>query len=488
MTSFIKPYLPLIIPILAVPLAMKFIIAPLICRKLRKSFFKNLSFLSEYDDLTQKDIEALNYLEESSKKGLHTPFVISYNYTFLRSQIINMFYNISAIYGNNDITNYEFSIQKVIEAMYLLFEDLHKNFKLLKIFKFLEKLPLNVFLRVNNINKFVKLLTRHKVFRVFQKYRITGKFLRIIFIPIIGLPIIISQLFFSLIYSTLLEGYMRFIYGLIVMKIGYYTVYLYSDRNNSLHKNIKFCHQKIITKGEMIEQRHKNFREKAVTSEKLSEALESLKTELESMGVLPNRECNPDTGTLERTFSRIKNSLKNAVKSEFSETYTANLKIDDLLSITKKVGSSYFPGSKNPILQMRAKEFIELGYFATNVILKSIYTVPGLKQTLDKVPLKVIININKYLEENKLKKYIPHLKKGKKAISNARTYYLATKVLLRRSNPITFAVSFVSPMIIQQTQDMFKEYVYNTYGLLLIDSFEASHLKSKSCRIEELSY
>lgn len=488
MINYIKPYLPLVIPILTVPLAMKFIIAPLVCRKLRKRFFKNLSLLSEYKDLTEKDLEALNYLEMSSKKGLHTPFVISYNYTFLRSQIVNMFYNISSIYGNSNITNYEFSIQKVIEALYLMFEDLHKNFKLLKIFKFLEKLPLNTFLRISNINKFVKLFTRHKVFRVFQKYRITGKFLRIIFIPIIGLPIIISQLLFSLIYSTLLEGYMRFIYGLIVMKIGYYSIYLYSDRNSTLHKNIKFCHQKIIARGEIIEQRHKNFRDKAVTSVKLSEALESLKTELECMGVLPNRECNPDSGTLERAFSRLKNSLKNAVKSELSESYSANLKIDDLLKITKKVGCTYFPDSKNPILQMRAKEFIELGYFATNVILKSIYTIPGLKQTLDRVPLKVIFNINKYLEENKLKRYIPHLKKGKKAISNARTYYLASKVLLRKSNPITFAISFVSPMIIQQTQDIFKEYVYNTYGLLLIDSFEASLLKSKNCRIEELSY
>ncbi|MBN2617685.1 MAG: hypothetical protein JXR64_05170, partial [Spirochaetales bacterium] len=255
MFSTIQPYLPLLIPIITVPILMRLIIAPLIIHILKSKHIKLLTSTIKDGWIDDKDLEAIEYLKNHAWKGLSSPFVISYNIVFLQTQIKTIFLEITKIYckeSENKI-NLEFSIQKILESLYLFFEDIHKDLKKITLYKFLEKLPIDIFLRVTKLNNNLKIITQNRVFRILNKYRISTKVLRLLLTPILGFPIILTQLIFSLLYTTLFEGYMRFIYGLILIKIGYYTIYAYSDRNSSLHKRLNFSHKELIKRGEKIE-------------------------------------------------------------------------------------------------------------------------------------------------------------------------------------------------------------------------------------------
>lgn len=482
------PYLTFLIPIILIPIVMRLVIAPLILLRLKSKYVKNLTSTIKDGWIDDKDLAGIEYIKNNAWKGLSSPFVISFDFNFLKNQVKTMFIDITQIYNedSNGEINLKFSIQKILETFYLIFDDLHRDLKKMKFYRLLEKLPISLFLRVTKLNKSIKVITQNKILQVLQRYRITTKLLRLILTPILGLPIIIFQLIFSLLYTTIFEGYIRFIYGMILIKIGYYTIYLYSDRNSSLHNRLKFSHKEIITRGEIIEERHTKFKDRFHFTPNLEKAMEILKAELIKENIMPSREISQENDTFSRLFKRFSNIVKNTIDSELSSDPSKKFNFKPIIAISERIGQIYFPNSDQPFFQMRVKEAIELGYFLTTVSLRNIYTIPASKILLDKIPLKLVVDISDFIEDKKLKKHIPTLKKGSRIFKNVQGYYWASRAIVKRSNPVVFAATMITPILYQQLDDSLKEYVYNMVGRLLIDSYESSVLKSKNCRIQDI--
>jgi hypothetical protein len=147
------PYLSLLLPIILIPLAMKLIVAPIILLRLKSKYLKELTSTIKEGWIDDKDLEAIEYLKKNAWKGLSTPFVISYNVDFLKAQLKSLFIDITKIYndGETQEINLNFSIQKILEAFYLIFDDLHRDLKKMKVYRILEKLPINLFLRITKL-------------------------------------------------------------------------------------------------------------------------------------------------------------------------------------------------------------------------------------------------------------------------------------------------------------------------------------------------
>ena len=468
---------------------MRLIIAPLILLRLKSKYVKDLTSTIKEGWVDDRDLEAIEYLKSHAWKGLSTPFVISYNFTFLQTQIKTLFVDITQIYNEDSTSeiNLKFSIQKILEALYLIFEDVHSDLKMMKIYTLLEKLPINLFLRITKLNKSIRVITQNRIIRILQKYRVTAKIFRLLLIPFLGLPIIMSQLFFSLLYTTLFEGYLRFIYGMILIKVGYYTIYLYSNRNSSLHNRLQFCHKDIIKKGAVIEERHTQFKNRFFYSTNLDNALKKLSEELTKENIIPSKETAKESRKFDRIIKRVSNTLKNTIESELSSKMSKSFDFKPLIRIAESIGRVYYPNAEQPIYHLRFKEFLEFGFFVTTVSLKNIYAIPASRKFLDKIPVKLVFDINDFIEDKNIIDYIPKIKKGGKIIKNIQSYYWASRMIIKRSHPIVFAASMVTPIILQQVQDSFREYIYNMSGLLLIDAYESSILKSKVNRINNVS-
>lgn len=480
----ILEYLPLMIPIVLIPFVMRFIISPIIFFKLKNKYLKKITSTFGQSWFDPKELEAIEFLKNYAWKDLSRPYVLSYNSNRLKSQFKALFIGISSIYNKDkNSISMEFSMQKLLEAFYLLFEEVHKDFRALKLFNILEKLPINIFLRASEVNKTLRIFTRNKIIMRLNKYRITVKLLRILIIPIFGLPIIITQLFFSLLYSTLFEGYLRFIYGIILLKVGYYTIYIYSDRNSSLYSQDSFNKKQIIERAKVIQERHTKFSNRYIYTNYLENALKTLKQELEKNEIPVDEEM--DDRKLIKLSKRIFDTIRVTLNSEFNEENKSRLEIKPLIEIFNKIGSIYFPKSSAPLFNIRVKEVLEFGYFFTTISLKNIYTIPGFRKLMDKIPLKLILDINEIIGHEKIKEVIPYIKKGRRVLSNMQNYYLATRTLLKRGNPAIFAATMVTPLIYQHSLISIKEYVYNVSSLLLIDSYESTVLRSNKSRIEK---
>lgn len=486
MNSLINQAVSILIPVIVIPLVMRLIIAPLILFRLKKRYIKEITSTIKEGWVDDRDLEAIEFLKNFAWKGLNSPFVISFNSQILLNQLKLLFFNITKIY-NDDIEqeiSLKFSIQKITEASYMLFKDLHSDFTRFKLYKILEKLPVNLFLRVTKINKTVSVFTKIRFISFLQKYRITTKIVRILLIPVLGLPILITQLIFSLLYATVFEGYIRFIYGVITLKVGYYSIYLYSQRNSSLHKRLFFSHKDIIKKGTEFENLHTKFKNRVERSPYLDSALEKLKTLLNSKNIMHSRETSEENSSLERFFKRAVTTVKNTLEKEIKQTKSNIIDLEFIKAKAVELGKIYFPKSDMPIVNLRVKEFLELGYFITTIGLKYIYTIPASNKILDQIPLKFILDINSFIDNSSLMEYLPAIKKGGKVLKNLHGYYSATKFIVKRSNPVIFATSLLTPIVFQQLQESLKEGIYNSLGLLLIDAYEATYFKDKNSRIK----
>lgn len=461
---------------------MRLIIAPLILLQLKRKHLKEITSTMGEGWVDERDITAIDFLNHFAWKGLNSPFVISYNFNFLKGQVIQMLLELTKIY-NDEVEgkiNLKFSLQKVLESLYLLFEDIHSDMKRVRIYRLLEKLPINLFFRVTKLHRSLKIITENRVIRALHKYRVTTKILRLLLIPILGVPIILFHLLLSILYTTLFEGYIRFIFGLILIKTGYYTIYLYSNRNSALHNRLEFSHKTIIKKGQKIEEYHTKFKSRFVYSSYLQDALEVLKNTLIKEEIMHDKEMVSEVNRLERVVKRVTNTLKNTLESEL-HTSENSFNLHAISTIVKNISKVYFPKSEQPLFNMRVKEFVEFGYFVTTLSLKNIYTVPGANRLLDRIPLKLALNVNDLLDKTqKVRKYLPHVK-------TIQSWYWGSRLIAKRAHPIVFVASMVTPLLFQQIQESTKEYLCNITGLLLIDSYESTVLKSKSCRIEALS-
>lgn len=479
-------YLAVILPIVLVPLVMRFIISPLIFLHLKKKYVKEITQNLGKSWCDPKDLEAIEFLTDFAWKDLSRPFVLSYNSRNLKAQFNSLLIGISEIYTNSPREiSMEFSAQKLMEALYLLFEELHRDLSRLKLFSIVEKLPLNLILRASKINKSLRIFTRNRILKRLNKYRLTIKILRFILIPIFGLPIILTQLIFSLLYSTVFEGYLRFIYGLILLKVGYYGIYLYSNRSSSLYTLADFDKSKIIVRAKTIEERHTKFKSRFRYTKNLEKALIYLKEELEKLNIPVDSEMD------DRVFLKLSlkafNTVKEVISSEFTDEKKNRISLTPLLDIFNSIAAIYYPNSGTPLYNIRTKEALEFGYFFTTLSLKNIYTIPGFSKLLDKIPLKLILDLGEILSSRKVKEALPYIKKGKRILTNVQNYYFTTRALLKRGNPAILAATMVTPIIYHHSLISIKEYIYNISSLLLIDSLESSALKSNQSRIEKTS-
>ena len=464
---------------------MRLVVAPLILGQLKRKYLKKMTSTIKDGWIEQKDLDAIEYIKVEAWKGVSTPFVISYDYILLANQVKRLLIAVAQIYNEklDGEIDLKISVQKTVESFYLMFQELNSDLSKIKLFRLLKKLPVSLFLRVSKINQSISVVTQNRIIKTLQKYRLTAKIIRVILIPILGIPILIYQLLLSLLYATLFEGYVRFIYGLILIKVGYYAIYLYSDRNSSLHSKIEFSKKGIINGGIDIEKKYTQFSDRFRYTQKLEEALKTLKNELGRENILHSREVNNDLSSIERFFKRAVTTIKNSIENELTSGNKSNISIKKLIDISIKIGRVYFTKSDHPILDLRVKEFLELGYLLTTLSLKTIYTVPGSKLFMDKIPLKLIFDINDFIDEKDLKKHFPTLKKGGRVLKNIQSYYWATKFIVKRSSPILLVSSIAAPLITQQINESVKEYIFNTSLLLLIDSYESTILKDKTDKI-----
>ncbi|MBN1411764.1 MAG: hypothetical protein JW969_13030 [Spirochaetales bacterium] len=485
---FIAIPLMIIIPVILLPLLMRFVVGKIVLSIVKARYLSGYEKELFAGWASDDDRAAMEAARQFALQRLKTHFLLRLDF---KTDIRILFLVIKNSYNPDsdpEKEEYHFSLRRLVECFFLAFCDLYKEYASKAWFKAIAGLKLIWFFRIVNISKYYKALFSLPFLTRLQSTRLLGRIMRLVLIPIFGIPVLIYDVVKSILISLVYEGYMRFLYGLLLMKIAYYGLYLYGRENSDISKRIKSIprstlndiHKKV---EKMLDPSQytgfsKKFAESAVT---YSDCLREYGFEQDSL-FLEDRLTMVEKAR--NVLNRVRNSFIKAYKKQNPFRRRRNYKEkglkDHFYDLYYRIGTCYVPGVKEPGLHLRISGLIESGYMTSVLLLNKLLTTPLINTLLDKISGDLVLKVKSFADMDFIKlsgrqakgayPYIRLLSVGN------RIWRVARGVV----SPFSLLLTAGGPVIFQQLQDIVMEYLFHRAGRMLIYTWEKDRTREKT--------
>ncbi len=470
----------IIIPVVLLPLLMRYVIGKIIILRAKKhylpSYLQNQS-RGWHEKSDKQAIESLNSIALQRLKGA---FIFKPDIQTDIKTILLCIQNIYYPGAESAELSFSFSIKKFLDCALLFFSDFFKDYAHKKWFKLIRNIRIIWLYRMWNIKKYYEILFSNPLMDKLRRMRLLGKVLRLALIPLIGLPSLVWYVLRSIIISVFFEGFYRFFYALMLLKISYYALYLYGRENKNINQRISAVpKQKLTEISKQIESmiRPGSWEEKSSLYEK---AVTVYQAALEELGIAKDQAVSEEDGSFLGKAMQVLDRIKKA----FSKTYTnANPFIkkqvqgNAVLEIILGISAVYMPRSQKPYRYLRLKELITAGYMASIIIIRKIMTTPGANLLLEKLSVDFALKITAIARQDTVID-------GAKSIGELFKYYRlyrigsrAIKVIRGISGPYGLILSLGSSVLIQQAKNLLYDYIIHTTARLTLFTWESHILK-----------
>ena len=472
------------LPVLILPFLMRFLIGRLVLWRVKKKYFPQYLKRLYSGWTNEQDRCAIDSVKKLAFQKIRYHFIFKPE---LLNDIKAVLLCIKNTYNpetNKDKLNFSFSIIKLIECSLLAFSDLYTEYAEKSWFKMIQNIKLIWFYRVWNFKKYYQMFFSLPIMDKLRKARLFGKVIRVLLIPLIGFPSILWYVIRSILISIFLEGFFRFFYALLLMKVGYYSLYLYGRNNNIIGKRIKNIPRKKL--GEL----NKKMQAIILPDKQIKKSSRYQKAVDTYMAFLKEFEITPDKVFInkkeqfkqktKKIFNMVSTAIKRAYikRNPFRKNKTGEK--EKLLRFYLEIGKIYAPRAKEPFKYLRLRELLSCGYMASVIILHKVLYSPGLKPLLSKVSGDFSITLLNIVKDEKVKLGAKGVKKAYNLFSIYRMGSRAFRVLRGIVAPYTLIWTFGSPVLFQQFQDILKEYVSHRIGRLMLFTWESNMLKRKN--------
>jgi len=383
-----------------------------------------------------------------------------------------------------DELSYSFSIKKVLNLSLLAFSDFYKEYAQYSWFKILRNIPIGWFYRVINLRRYYNLLFSFPFLDKLKQARILGKILRIMLIPILGLPTFLYYIIKSVVISIFYEGFFRWFYALLLLKLSYYFLYLYGRDNTQISKRVKAIPKSRL--GNMNKQVNtlitpKNWEKK---SNLFWQAYAVYNNLLQEFGLATDNSNGATKSSLYEKGKIIIERIGSIVKRAYAKQSPFAKQISgyrqELLRLYYVIGMVYAPKAKEPIFALRIGEVLEIGYMASVILLHKVMATPGIAALLDKISGNFAIKIKVIAGQDIIKSTGKKVKDIYKYYRLYRMGSRAFKVIRGIAAPYTLLWSAGSPLLWQQLEDLIKGYIFHRAGRLLLYGGEMHILRKKN--------
>jgi len=485
---FIYTTLVIVLPIIIIPLLMRFIIGKIIIFNVKKKYLPQYLQNQHRGWEIDIDAQAIDSLNTIALQRLKGAFIFKPDIQTDIKAILLCIQNIYNPAADAEKLSFSFSIKKLMDCALLFFCDFYKEYADKSWFKLIQNIRIIWLYRIWNVRKYYEIVFSHPIMDKLRRMRMLGKILRILLIPLLGLPSLIWYIIRSIVISVLYEGFYRFLYALMLMKASYYALYLYGRQNKDISKRIKgIPKQKLAQINTQIQAQllPSAWSEK---SSRYHRAVVIYLKSLEQMGIAPDPEVlGVDPGFLEKT-----KKILDRVKTAFSKSYKkANPFIkkqeekNNIIAILLNISSAYVPHAAKPYKYLRIKELIATGYMASIIIIHKILSTPGVNMLLNKLSLNYALKLSSIARQQ-------FVVDGAKSAGNLYKYYRlyrigsrALKVLRGLSGPGGLMWTLGSSVLFQQVQDLLREYVVHRISRLTLFMWE-SHILKKASNLHPL--
>lgn len=475
--TILKITLPIVFSLLILPLLVRFLIGRIILVLVRHRYISDFS--QDIFDNTL-DREAVLKLEAILLKKLSSPFITEYDY---KEDLISIILAIQNCYREeaSEELLFHFSVSDLIKSYFFLMSDLNKLVDNSLWFKKIKKTKLSTFQKIKSISgSFNYLYNKIPFLKLLKKLRIAGKILRLLLIPILGLPSIIFGIVVSINSLFFTEILGKYYYSVLLIKCAYYSMVLYGRKESILKDKIKqFNLNEIKEMANSIEDLI-DLKNDMTRSDLFEESYMEFQNILKKFQLFPENDIdfdgvrysfNKKSDVVKKIFKIHVNAV-NQYNPLHKKSYSDWVQLQELVI---RIGQIY-SAKKKFYDDLRILDLYEVFYMIS--VLSYSKLLFGSK-ILDNLSVDFVlkakrINDDIFIEffRNKFPAF-KHLYRSLKMIRKGHVVYRA----IRSVNPVGLVLSVSGPIAFESVKIQMRDYIYHGTGRLAIYCYESNRLK-----------
>ena len=468
--------LPFAFTLLILPLILRFLIGRIVLFVVKRRYVSKKKEKSLVDD---RDKKALRSVLNTLLKKLSYPFIQTYDF---KSEIISLILIVQNCYSGkeSDELKFSFSISELIKCYFLLMKDLNDILNNTFCLNRIKRSRISTLKKINRISGYYNYLFNKIPFlNILRKGRITGKIIRILLIPVLGLPSIVLSGIASIISLFFTEIIWKYYYSILMIKCCYYSMILYGGKKSLLKEQLDSVSSSEIKElahqvEELINPHNPNFR-----SSLFEKSFFRYQTELEKYGISSEKDINFDGvyyrfNSKRRAFKKILEVPVNAMK-QYNPFYTKGFSDrEQILSLIKSIAGVYT--EKDDFFDdLRITEIFEILYMASLVSYNKLLMGSVI---LDNLTVDFVLkakDLNDELFNEVLQNSVPGYKKFYRSFVLLRKSRILYKAA-RSANPVGLILSLSGPIAFEGMKSQFRDYLFQKTGRFTIYCFESNAL------------
>ncbi|MFW6364222.1 MAG: hypothetical protein ACOC0D_10285, partial [Spirochaeta sp.] len=381
-----------------------------------------------------------------------------------------------------------FNMQDLAHCYLLLFSDLYDEYAGKWWFRLAGRFRVRWFVHIGVMHRTVNRILSHPSMAVLKQNRLLFRAARLILIPLFGIPDLVISFVLSVSVGLVSEGLFRYVYGLILLKIAHYALYLYGGKNSGIQKRI---HATLSSKRIGVLARQA---EQMIAVERNSEhSLLYEEAVAAYQDFLGERQLGADSRLAKegiRKRDRLRRFIRRTTRyyakayGGRSTTGTQNI-LEDLTEIHTRIASVYQPGKQDPwraLQALRGREILAFGYLSSILMIHMLLSIPVVGQLAGKSRMQLVVRMSAIVGDEtarrRLKQGFEIIRHTTRAASIWRRVHVAAATVVKRK-PVLIIPSIILPGIKVGIEDNLRLRIYSRFSRLLLYTWEYSSLGRK---------
>lgn len=472
-------FLPVLFALIVLPLILRFLIGHIVFGQVQKRHMRPL-----LDDLIEndKDREALKAFRDFLRGKINTPFISNLQ---VKEDLKTILLAVQNAYceEEGDEPRFSFSVSDLIKCFFLLMNDLNDMWKGSRRVERISRSRISTFLRINRLSGYYNIIYEKLPFlKLLRKGRITGKMVRILLIPLIGLPSILISIIASLISLFLTEIIWRHYYSVFLIRCFSYILILYGDRESVIGSRLKkFSNDQIREEARKIEELI-NPENGLYRSTFFEEAYVLYQKTLDEYGVSPEKDLDFNGVAYKFNGKRklIKRLLHIPLRVVDQYNPLSRKEGDDrgqLANLIRTIASPYNNGERF-YSSLRVIDLFDSLYMISLLGYSRIIYGSFLLDSISVDFALTAKNISDEIVGEMLKSHFPGIRKAfrsYKLYRKSRFLYRA----VRSGNAAGLILSVSGPIAFESVRTVIRDYIYRRAGRMTLYCYECNQLKKK---------
>ncbi|GAB6091573.1 hypothetical protein [Spirochaeta dissipatitropha] len=359
----------------------------------------------------------------------------------------------------------------LLQSAYLLFEDLYDDYQKKWWFRFALSFRVGWYIHLSISWRFFQRILSHKILQGLRHGRILARTVRVLLIPVFGLPDLVLSVVFSLTIGLMSEAIFRYAYAVILLKTGFYATHLFSADSKQKKTSVIYegIEARASSRAELIRELIRTGSTKR--SSRFSDAV------CEYVLFLDEQKLHADARFTGDTSRRVRAFLKKGFRT--GRHIFVGRKQDDLQAmraLLNRISAVYAPNIDQFWNRLRGRELLAAGYAGSSLVLEQL-NEPLIRRSIGQVRLSFLLPVGKLLMNERNRKVFKTTATQVGKLSRSYRYFsLAKSVgkLIMFKQPAGLIAFVAWHGVRQSLVDTYRSQLYHLIGRLSLYIWECN--------------